>query len=382
MMRKYLILVVLLFFFSSLLGQEKDWAVNGYLKDMQLFYFAEPTHSWTNQNLIHNRLNFKWYPSDSFVFVAEMRNRFFTGKLVDDFPNYGQFIDQDNGFWDLSTLVVDGKGAVLHAMIDRIYLDYLSGKWQIRLGRQRINWGMNLVWNPNDVFNTYAFLNFDYEERPGTDALKVQYYTSETSSLELVWQFGKHANEMAVASRFHFNQWEYDFQILGGWVEDDMVLGTGWSGDIYGGGFRGEMTWLIPRNNRTKEAVIASISGDYTFLNSLMLHGGFLYNSAGTKNPIYQTGLFEREETSPRGLSRGKYACFSQISYPVTPLLTTSLSAIVNPSDGSFVLNPSLAYSLMTNWDLLLVGQHFFGDEFTEYGDIGQAVFLRLKWSF
>ena len=382
MMRRSLILVVLLFCSCLLLGQDKKWEVNGYLKDMQLFYFAEPSHNWTNQNLIHNRLNLKWYPSDSFIFVAEMRNRFFTGKLVKDIPNYGQFIDQDNGFWDLSTLVVDEKGAVFHAMIDRIYLDYLRGKWQIRFGRQRINWGMNLVWNPNDVFNTYSFLNFDYEERPGTDALKVQYYTSETSSLELVYQMGKEANEMAVASRFRFNQWNYDFQILGGWVEDDLIMGTGWSGDIYGGGFRGEITWLIPRNNKTKEALIASVSGDYTFLNSLMLNAGFLYNSAGTNDPILQRGLFATNEASPRGLSRGKYAVFSQVSYPVTSLFTSSLSAIVNPWDGSFVLNPSLAYSLMTDLDLLLVGQHFFGSDQTEYGDIGQAVFLRLKWSF
>jgi len=381
-MRKCLVLFVLIFLNLFVLGQDRNWTVNGYLKDMQLFHYAEPTQSWTNQNLIHNRLNFKCYPSDSFIFVAEMRNRFFSGKLVRDIPNYGHLIDQDNGFWDFSTLAVDRSGAVLHSMIDRVYLDYSTGKWQFRLGRQRVNWGMNLVWNPNDVFNTYSFLNFDYEERPGTDALKVQYYTSETSSLELVWQMGNGLDEMALASRFRFNKWAYDFQILGGWVEEDLVLGAGWAGDIHGGGFRGELTCLLPRDNSGDEALLASVSGDYSFPNSLMLHAGFLYNSAGTRGPILPSGLFAADDASPRGLSRGKYAGFGQISYSVTPLFTTSFSLIVNPSDGSFVLNPSLGYSLMTNWDLLLVGQHFCGDDFTEYGDIGQAFFLRLKWSF
>jgi len=381
-MRKYLITTVMLFFSGFLLGQDKNWSLNGYLKDMQLIYYVEPTQSWTNQNLLHNRLNFKWYPSSSIVFVAEMRNRFFTGKLVRDIPGYGKLIDQDNGFWDLSTLLINKKGSVFHSMIDRIYLDYSIGDLQIRFGRQRINWGINLVWNPNDVFNTYSFLNFDYEERPGTDALKVQYYTSETSSLEMVYQMGENCDERALASRFIFNKWNYDFQFLGGWVEEDIVFGAGWAGDIYGGGFRGELTWFIPRENSGEEALLASISGDYSFPNSLMLHAGFLYNSTGTSDPIFQTGLFATDQTSPRGLSRGIYATFGQVSYPVTPLFTTSLSAIANPSDGSFVLNSSLGYSLVTNLDLLLVGQHFFGDDFTEYGDGGQALFLRLKWSF
>jgi hypothetical protein len=381
-MRKCLVLLVLIFLNLFLFGQDRNWTVNGYLKDMQLFHYAESTQSWTNQNLVHNRLNFKWYPSSSLVFVVEMRNRFFTGKLLRDIPGYGQFIDQDNGFWNLSTLAVDENGAVLHSMIDRVYLDYSIGKWQIRFGRQRINWGMNLVWNPNDVFNTYSFLNFDYEERPGTDALKVQYYTSETSSLELVWQMGNGLDEMALASRFRFNKWTYDFQILGGWVEEDYVLGAGWAGDIHGGGFRGELTWLVPRENNREEALLASVSGDYSFPNSLMLHAGFLYNSAGTRGSILPTGLFVTDDASPRGLSRGKYAGFAQISYPLTPLFTTSLALIANPSDGSFVLNPSLGYSLVTNLDLLLVVQRFFGDDFTEYGDSGQAFFLRLKWSF
>jgi len=335
-MRKCLVLFVLIFLSLFLLGQDRNWTVNGYLKDMQLFHYAEPTHSWTNQNLVHNRLNFKWYHSTSFIFVAEMRNRFFTGKLVRDIPNYGELIDQDNGFWDLSTLAVDENGAVLHSMIDRFYLDYSTGKWQIRLGRQRINWGMNLVWNPNDVFNTYSFLNFDYEERPGTDALKVQYYTSETSSLELVWQMGNGLDEMALASRFRFNQWNYDFQILGGLVEEDYVLGAGWAGDIHGGGFRGELSWFVPRGNSGEEALLASFSGDYSFPNSLMLHAGFLYNSTGTSGPMLPSGLFATDDASPRGLSRGKYAGFGQVSYPLTPLFTTSLSLIVNPSDGSF----------------------------------------------
>ena len=60
----------------------------------------------------------------------------------------------------------------LHTMLDRAWIDYTRGKLQLRLGRQRINWGTNLVWNPNDVFNTFSYFDFDYEE-DDEDMLKI-----------------------------------------------------------------------------------------------------------------------------------------------------------------------------------------------------------------
>ena len=64
-------------------------------------------------------------------------------------------------------------------------------KWELTLGRQRINWGVNLAFNPNDLFNAYSLIDFDYQERPGSDAIRFQYFTNELSSFETAVQFGK-----------------------------------------------------------------------------------------------------------------------------------------------------------------------------------------------
>ena len=69
---------------------------------------------------------------------------------------------------------------------DRLFIEWNKEKWNIRIGRQRINWGINLAFNPNDIFNAYNFLDFDYEERPGVDAARVQYYYGSFSGLDLV----------------------------------------------------------------------------------------------------------------------------------------------------------------------------------------------------
>jgi hypothetical protein len=162
------------------------------------------------------------------------------------------------------------------------------------------------------------------------------------------------------------------------------VLGGGWSGDIKGGGFRGEATWFIPRNSNDAEnfeAFVASISGDYTLQNSLYLHAAFLFNSHGTTGDAGGRGFFT-PDISAKMLSLGRYQLFAQTSYPFTPLLSGNIAGMLNPSDGSSFIGPSITYSLANNWEIMLNGQLFFGRKGTEYGDYGQAVYGRIKWAF
>ncbi|MCK3684182.1 hypothetical protein [Maribellus sp. YY47] len=365
---------------------------NGYIKELSMYYKPvdpiQVSETKTLDNLIlnqfHNRLNFKWYASSNFTFALEARNRLFFGQMIKDFPEYKDMIEADNGLLDLGAAWASGNGWLLHSVIDRAWVDYTSGKLQLRLGRQRINWGTNLVWNPNDVFNTFSYFDFDYEERPGTDGIRMQYYTSETSSAELVYKIGQNSDEAAVAGMYRFSKLNYDIQFLGGWVGPDYVLGGGWSGDIKGGGFRGEATWFKPRNNDNSEnfeSFVASVSGDYTFRNSLYLHAAVLFNSHGTTGDAGGRSFFATN-ISAKMLSFGRYNLFAQTSYPITPLFSGTIAGMLNPCDGSSYIGPSLTYSIGNNWEVMLNGQLFFGREGTEYGDYGQAVFARIKWSF
>lgn len=344
-----------------------------------------PSHSIDKLmfNQIHNRVNFRWFASNEFTFALEARNRLYFGQMIREFPDYKTIVDTDNGYFDLGAVLASGDGYLLHSVIDRLYFDYTKNNWQIRVGRQRINWGVNLVWNPNDIFNSFSYFDFDYEERPGTDAVKIQYYTGVTSSAELVYKLGHDKNEMALAGLYRFSKFNYDFQMMGGWVGKDWVVGGGWSGDIKGGGFRGELSYFTPRekNNGSKEALVASVSGDYTFKNSLYLHTGVLFNSHGLKGKAGGRSFFDQELTA-KMLSLAMYNVFGQFSFPVTPIFSAGFSAIVNPSDGSSYLGPSLTWSIANNWEFLINSQLFLGEPGSEYGDYGKAVFARLKWAF
>ena len=102
---------------------------------------------------------------------------------------------------------------VLHSMIDRFWLKYQKDKIEISVGRQRVNWGVNTIWNNNDLFNAYNFIDFDYIERPGSDVIRFIYTGDNLSSFELVY-LPSERKGYSLAGLYKLNSFGYDFQIL------------------------------------------------------------------------------------------------------------------------------------------------------------------------
>lgn len=379
--RKYSLLILFTFSIShfSFSQEQKEPKVflRGYVKDLVTFNFSDQLDKTFIDNLIHNRLNFSWLPNDNLTAKIEIRNRVFTGDFVQLIPNYSSFIDVDNDHFDLSWTVFERNSIVIHSIIDRAYLQWNKGDWEIRAGRQRINWGKNLVWNPNDIFNTYSFFDFDYEERQGSDAIRIQKYTGVASSLEFAVNLAGEWEQVTAAGLWKTNKWDYDFQFLTGIMKNEWVIGSGWEGRIKDAGFKGEMTYFIPLESIQKNQFMSSISIDYSFESSLYLHGSVLYNSLGSTNPT-QSGFnnFTIEKLSIKNISPFKYSTFLQASYNFHPLVTGGLASIYYPGKGDFFINPSITISVKQNLGLGLFAQFFYAD------DNSQAIFTRLKWSF
>ncbi len=392
-MKRWILLFLVYLNTPLLFSQEEvsKWEINGYLKQMQTFLFFNNSYFDLQQfklvdtflldNLIHNRVNIKYYASENLTFKADIRTRFFYGDLVRQTPRFGAQIDNaNNDYLDLSLVLLDGSSAVLHSMLDRLYVEYVSGEWEIRLGRQRINWGINTVWNPNDVFNAFAFTDFDYEERPGSDALRVRKYFGFASSLEIAVKAFDRVEEAVIAGLWKFNTGKYDYQILAGYVREDLALGAGWAGNLGNAGFKGEFTYFAPLKEENNNAFALTFALDYQFQNSLYLNAGYLFNSQGQPDAnIVQLFNFE---LSARNLYPYRHAAFMAVTYPVSPLLNAGLTTIYSPGpSNALFLNPVVAYSLKTNWDIDLTGQlSFFQND--GYTSPLQALFLRTKWSF
>lgn len=364
----------------------KKLAFKGYLKEMaSVNYYGD---SLLFQNLIHNRLNFAWYANTKFTFVAEFRTRILMGDFVKKVPNYSAYIDANNDYFDFSSNLVKNKTVLFNTMADRLYLQWASGNWEIKAGRQRINWGMNSVWNPNDWFNAYSFFDFDYEERPGSDAIRVSYYTGVASSVEVAAKAAKDIDHFVGAGLWKVNKRNYDIQFLGGVAQGDLALGNGWAGNIHGAGFKGELTYFHKVretifNSTYQNMFLGSISVDYSFKNSLYLNGSVMYNSEGSFHPDFVFTVVGLRPGTVRNLSGYTWSSFIQSTYRISPLLNSGFAVIAYPGSGAFFLNPSVTISAKQNFDIDLIGQFFYG--YNPYGNLGwliKAGYIRLKWSF
>lgn len=368
--------------------ETKNWSLSGYVTDMQSVMFDSIQNNWVNDNLIHNRLNFYWFPNDAFKGTVQLRNRLLWGETIKYTPDYAKTIGTDNGWADMSFNLWDEQSFLLNSTIDRLWLRYTAGNFEARIGRQRINWSQTFVWNPNDIFNTYSFFDFDYPEKPGSDAIRLQYYTGAASTIELAANVDADENVTA-AGLFRFNKWGYDIQMLGGMLRsEDWLMGLGWSGYVKSAGLRGEISYFHPKENfaDTTGLVLVALSADYMFSNSLYLQFEALYSDL-PKGGISNFMEFYSGPLSVKKMSFTEYSLFAQGQYPITPLLNATLSGMYYPKISGYFVGPSVEYSISDNVYLSVFLQSFSG-KFPD-ATTGQnkrqnfnLAFIRFKGSF
>lgn len=360
----------------------------GYVKYLNTTNFLD-INTVFGQNLVHHRLNLRGYFNDNWTAGLEMRNRVFSGVGVTLQPGFGDTLNHDPGLVDMSWTLINGNAFVAHSTIDRAWVNYTKGKFEARLGRQRINWGINTVWNPNDLFNAFNYLDFDYEERPGSDAIRVQYYTGDLSGLEVAYAPGKdfELDKSVIGGVYRFNKKSYDIQVLGGMYRKDLAAGIGWAGNIKDGGFKGEATYFHPREDfsDTTGIVSATVSGDYSFKNGIYVMASLLYNSNGLTDPVSLSGGGTNAfgNISAKSLMPSKYSTFASVSGQLNPLLMASGSVIYAPGMNLLFIMPNFSYSLSDSWELMLLGQTFLGEvPNSGFDHLGSSVFVRVKWSY
>lgn len=384
-------LICLIIMPAVLLAQIKPdrFETKGYISNMQSVTLNSVKGDWISDNLFHHRLNLFWYPNSKLSGSLQFRNRFMYGQTLQLNPEFASSIDADNGVLDLSMNIFNEQSFFLNTAIDRAYLQYTQGNLVATLGRQRINWGQSFVWNPNDLFNVQNFFDFDYPEKQGSDAIRLQYYSSYASTFEVAAKMDSQ-DRLTAAAYYRFNRWNYDIQMLAGMFEEsDYVAGFGWSGDIRGAGFRGEMSYFqnIQNFSDTSGLLLLSVSFDYTLPSSLYLQFECLYNKSSEDFNIDGFNEYFQGSLNVKKMSFSEWSLFAQVSAPVTPLLNWSLSSMYLPDIKGYYTGASVDYSLKQNMMLSVIFQVFSGkflnlNNHQLYRSNWGFGFLRYKWNF
>ncbi len=357
-----------------------DSSFRGYLKEM--VSLSRQGESWRLGNVIHARQNLRWFPATSTTCALEVKTRNFLGENIRSIVEYNENLYRRATYFHWTWMILDEDDYSMTTTIDRVWIDSYSGSTQATLGRQRIAWGTNLVWNPTDLFNPVSPLDFDTEEKSGSDGIRVQHYVGSTSKLEFAAAPSRDSSKKVIAALYRVNRWEYDFYIVGGRRHRNWVGGGAWAGQIRGAGFRGE--WLYAHPDRDSEYLdpfgVTALSGDYTFPNSLYLHAEFLYNSAGSTGDAGGWRLLEAIERGE--LSPARVSLFGEAAYNLSPLVRANLAGMFNPLDQSWFLGPAASWSVATDFDLAFMGLLFGGGMGTEFGDSGEVLVAQMRFSF
>lgn len=359
------------------LAKKRMLSFSGYLKDLEWVRFDKGFNNATATNLLHNRMNVKWNPGQNWNGGLEVRNRLYWGDDVRVLPDFKRQLRNENEAVDLSVNWLNTRSAILHSNVERLWMEFKKNRWNIRAGRQRINWGITNTWNPNDIFNSYNFLDFDYEERPGSDAIKGQFLINDLSNIEVAVAGTGHRPIMA--ARYSTNYRNFDLQWNTGIYQSKFTAGFGWAGSIKDAGFKGEAQFYADQEKGSSRLLLV-LEGDYVFKNGWYLSSAFLYNEKGLDRPLH--GLEQPIlEASPRNLMPAKWNILVNTSKEFTPIFDGSINVVYAPGMNLLILFPTLHYNLKTDLDIDFVWQSFF-TESTRFEALSHTGFLRLRWSF
>ena len=345
------------------------------------------------------RLDLKWGPLNNVTFAANFDFITYHGKtewnILDFLPS------------SVTSAVPDAlKPVYVFPFSDRIFLDnaYLKlafKHFDLTAGKQQISLGTGYVWNPTDVFNIKDPLDPTYEQ-PGHNALRLDVplgdsYTLTTlyspddewkSSAKMVQLKGRIAHFdyalIAVEKTWRFHDYtQFDFMNLNfvEMPEKRRLLGASTVGEIFSVGVWAEFAYNWMALTEDFYELVAGL--DYTFDFQTYVMAEYYRNTLGkTDFRDYDLNDWMRLMASEqKSISRDQM--YVLVRHPVTDLMGLGLSTAYNFSDGSFVLIPTLEYSLSDNVDIVAYFNVNFGKEGTNFAkDLGRGGMIRARVYF
>lgn len=374
-------LVCVLLFTSAQAYSEADSKITyqGYIRYVgQQMWSRNPTRS-TSWEWLHLRTNTRFTFAPSVYGVLEVRTRLFQGAYVRENNQLLELLKSPN-----DAIVVDpswrteaGWAAVIRA--DRLYLDVSKKNTEARIGRQRINWGMSTWWNPNDLFNVYDFLDIDYFERPGTDAIRIKQGWGSEAQAEVAYAPTRKAGQKTGAARITWNRWDYDFALLTGKYHEYWATGVGWAGHLGGAGFRGESTWFHSEN--LDDLLNLTVEWDYLLSGSWYFSVAGLYASSGYAGKWYDTGPVSFI-LSPLQPMPSKWTTAFRFQKTVQTLWNIDAVFVYAPECQFIIGYPSLRYDAGKRMDISVAAQVLGLLRSTKDRIQSGSVFASAKWSF
>lgn len=367
----------------------------GYVKSLTTVSIPDGGESWNGAVTLRVKAEASYREFITLTLHYEVSTLW--GQALSD-PAYRSAATADpDVFADLWWPIADGSRAAVSHTLDRAYLTIKASPATFIVGRQRIGWGVARFVSPLDLFNPFAPLAIDTEERLGTDALVTELALGEFTGLSLVFAPARAMDEASYAARFYTNFSNYDLSLVAGRFADKEVYGLDFSGQIGNVAVWGEAAWY-DEDDRDRYAVPdasspfgfsireskdhylrAALGAQYVFPNTLSVVVEYYYNGKGQMDTDHYDWESAAAGDEP---VLSQHYLFATAGYEITPLLMGNFSAICNITDGSVVLAPAVEYSLTEDLYLSAGAQIGIGEPRTEFGERPELYYFQVRYYF
>lgn len=288
---------------------------------------------------------------------------------------------------------------------------YAGRRLEVKLGRQRIPWGVGRLWNPVDRFNAIGPLALESDQSPGVDALSLRWNFSGFHQLQAVHAPGPRRAEARSALRYAGLLGDVDVALSAGRFSGALGLGAELAGNWGESAWRLEAAWTDPRRAVWPIGVPAAAppapffqialgldrqfdlgSGLYVMAEHLYDGNalGFGVGRAGRLLPFFETSaappawaaasspapgapLFAAPASAARFagsrvVSLSQHATGLQIGYDLAAALRGELLLIYDWQGSSAVLSPALHFTGLNAASFSLGAQFFFGGAPSQFG--------------
>lgn len=250
--------------------------------------------------------------------------------------------------------------------VDRLYLDYYGERFDLRVGRQALNWGSGRFFNPTDPFPE-VLLAEPWRPRRGVNAVRASVPFGAANDLSMVVATDDSLDELRAAGRVRLNWNETDFAFVGAWRGDDrnVLLGVDLRG-TFGVGWWVEAAYLL--GEARHEEVTVGIDYSFPILEQAVVFAQYYRNGAGSTNPQLPAALLplgpgaigdepepERDRFAPFTSGRDYGLLGATLGF--TPELSASLTALQNLNDGSGFAISTATYAALDWLELAVSAQ-------------------------
>ena len=248
--------------------------------------------------------------------------------------------------------------------LDRAYLDVSAGRWDLRLGRQAINFGQAQVWNPVDLVDSNTPLDFAIVKE-GLDAVRAAYALSPTASVTALAAFAGGGTISLLRAETVLGGAEVGVLAARDARADDTVIGFDVKGDL-GVGWWAEAAYHDLDEADDFGRFVVGIDYSFPVRDQLYLALELYHDSSGG------TGVADYDyasvEEGRRFLARRYASLIGRLA--IDGLTAASASSIFNLEDDSYVVTAGLARYFFENLEVTARASLFRGSGPGEFNPV------------